>query len=250
MTPKYDIISPQSQKATVAQLDRALASEAEGCGFEPRQSHHLKIIYEDNDLIVINKPAGLLTTHTKLYGREAREHQMTAENILNDYVRKGQRKSRKQVYLVHRLDRETSGVMMFAKTEEVADYFRDNWNKLTEKTYLAKVEGHMEDKSGVYESYLVEDKKTFRVFSVKEDSNGGKLAKTEWHVINTTRHHTEVEIKLHSGRKNQIRVHFSEHGHPVLGDRKYGGKPADRMYLHAKELKVKLRSGEWRTFCA
>ena len=255
MRGKYDIIQPRKRKATVAQLDRALASEAEGCGFEPRQSHQLKFIYEDDDIIVINKPAGLLTTHTKVVGRVARESQATAENILNDYVRKGQWKSKKRVWLVHRLDRETSGVMMFAKREDVAEWYRDNWGKLTEKIYLAKVEGKMESESGVYESYLVEDQKTFRVFSighgeVERGRKDAKLAKTEWRVLNTTRNYTEVEVKLHSGRKNQIRVHFSEHGHPVLGDRKYGGKAADRMYLHAKELKVKMRDGEWKTFCA
>ena len=108
-----------------------------------RKKHRLPfpILFEDEDLIVVDKPAGLLTTHTKLVGRLARESQLTAENILNDYVRKGQAKSKKRVWLVHRLDRETSGVMMFAKSEEVAEKFRADWANLTEKTYRARVAG-------------------------------------------------------------------------------------------------------------
>ena len=104
-----------------------------------RQRLPFPILYEDNDLIVIDKPAGMLTTHTR-----AKETN-TAEEWLNDYVRKGQMKSRKHVWLVHRLDRETSGVMMFAKTERVAEAFRANWNELTEKTYVARVEGVLEE---------------------------------------------------------------------------------------------------------
>ena len=103
------------------------------------KTHRLpfEILHEDRDVIVIDKPAGLLTTHTKLVGRIARETQLTAENLLNDYVRKGQLRSSRRVWLVHRLDRETSGVMMFAKSEAVAEKFRADWNALTQKTYLA-----------------------------------------------------------------------------------------------------------------
>lgn len=194
-----------------------------------------KILFEDESLIVIDKPAGLLTTHTKVVGRFARETQLTAENLLNDYVRKGQAKSRKQVYLVHRLDRETSGVMMFAKTEKVMNHFRDNWNELTEKTYLARVEGELNDEAGVFESYLRDDPKTMKVKSVA-DQRFGKFARTEWKKLSTEEGTTLVEVKLKSGRKNQIRVHFSEAGHPIIGDVKYGGMKASRLYLHSKTL--------------
>lgn len=200
------------------------------------------ILYEDDRIIVIDKPAGLLTTHTKVTGRVARESQATAENFLNDYVRKGQAKSKKRVWLVHRLDRETSGVMMFAKDEATANWYRDNWSELTEKTYVAKVEGKLEADEGRFESYLKDDPKTMKVRSVGPDE-GGKLAITEW-----KRQGDQVEVKLKTGRKNQIRVHFAEAGHPVKGDEKYGACKSDRLYLHAKELKVKLRSGEWKTF--
>ena len=128
---------------------------------------------EDRDLIVIDKPAGLLTTHTKLQGRAARTAQPTAENFLNDYVRKGQARSSKRVYLVHRLDRETSGVMMFMKDERLAEAVRDRWNELTEKIYLARVEGRLSETRGVFESWLLEDADGYRVRSVKGPHGAG-----------------------------------------------------------------------------
>ena len=210
-----------------------------------------EILYEDRDVIVIDKPAGMLTTHTKVVGRAAREAQLTAENILNDYVRKGQLKSRNRVWLVHRLDRETSGVMMFAKSEAVAEYFRSNWNELTEKTYVAKVQGEIKEAQGVYESYLQEDADGYRVRSVK---SGGRLARTEWKLLSPGTKHQAlgtslVEVSLKSGRKNQIRVHFSEAGHPVIGDVKYGGPKSDRLYLHALRLRFKHpHTSKWLEF--
>ena len=213
------------------------------------------ILYEDNDVIVIDKPAGLLTTHTR-----AKETN-TAEDWLNDYVRKGQAKSRKRVWLVHRLDRETSGVMMFAKTEQVAEAFRANWNELTEKTYLARVEGEMSEEKGVFESWLREDDDGFKVRSVSAPSSVSRLkskvlrqpkfARTEWRKLSTCDGTTLVEVALKSGRKNQIRVHFSEAGHPVVGDLKYGGQKASRLYLHSTQLKFKHpHTGEWLCFSA
>ena len=196
-----------------------------------------EILFENDELIVIDKPAGLLTTHTKVMGRVARETQLTAENLLNDYVRKGQLKSRKRVWLVHRLDRETSGVMMFAKNEAFAEKLRADWNALTEKTYLARVAGVLDADEGVFESNLQEDRDGYRVRSVAQ---GGKPARTSWRKLSVKDGTTLVEVKLHSGRKNQIRVHFSEAGHPVIGDEKYGGGKASRMYLHALEFRLKL----------
>ena len=203
----------------------------------PKSRLPFEILFEDDDIIVIDKPVGLLTTHTKVWGRAAREAQVTAENLLNDYVRKGQLKSRKRVWLVHRLDRETSGVMMFAKSEAVSAFFRGDWNRLTEKTYLARVAGELAADKGVFESWLREDADGYKVRSVPE-GRGGRLAKTSWKKLSVERGTTLVEVKLHSGRKNQIRVHFSEAGHPVIGDEKYGGEKASRMYLHALELKL------------
>ena len=194
-----------------------------------RKRHQLPfpVLHEDDDVIVIAKPAGLLSTHTHVVGRAAREAQLTAENILNDYVRKGQAKSRRRVWLVHRLDRETSGEMMFAKSED-----------------LARVAGEMESESGVFESYLAEDKDGYRVRSTK--AGNGKFARTEWRRLSVEDGTTLVEVTLKSGRKNQIRVHFSEAGHPVIGDEKYGGERASRLYLHALSLRFRHpRTGEW-----
>ena len=213
------------------------------------------ILHEDRDVIVIEKPAGMLTTHTR-----AKETN-TAEEWLNDYVRKGQAKSRRHVWLVHRLDRETSGVMMFAKSEEIAEAFRANWNELTEKTYLARVEGEMKENRGVFESYLQEDADGYKVRSVKgpasvsrsssgsRDARAPKLARTEWRKLSTEDGTTLVEVTLKSGRKNQIRVHFSEAGHPVVGDEKYGGQKASRLYLHSAKLRFRHpHTGEWMSF--
>ena len=204
-------------------------------------AHHpsIKILYEDRDLIVIDKPAGLLATHTR-----AKESD-TAEERVNDYIRKGQARSRRHVWLVHRLDRDTSGVMMFAKTEEVAEHFRADWSALTEKTYIARVEGELAEESGVFESYLWEDPETMRVRSVKDPAQG-KLSRTEWRRLSVKDGTTLVEIALKSGRKNQIRVHFSENGHPVVGDEKYGGHRASRLYLDSYRLRFRHpHDGQW-----
>ena len=183
--------------------------------------HGIRILHEDPDVIVIEKPAGLLVQALR-HGREP-----SVEAILTDYVRKGQWKSRKQAYLVHRLDRETSGVMMVVKTEAVQDYFRSNWNELTEKTYLARVEGTLPAESCVFESYLYEDADLF--VRSTPDKAKGKYARTEWRVVGTdptphvgTDPTTLVEAVLKTGRKNQIRVQFADAGHPVVGDAKYG----------------------------
>ena len=195
------------------------------------KSRHIKginILHEDPDVIVVEKAAGILSCATRRGG----EH--TVEDALNDYVRKGQLRSRKQVYLVHRLDRETSGVMMVAKTPEVQEYFRSNWNDLTEKTYLARVHGILEEKEGLFESYLAEDQKTLLVRSVKNPKYG-KLARTLYRVLSEEKDTSLVEVKLKSGRKNQIRVHFSENGHPIVGDSRYG-RDRGGLMLHSWKL--------------
>ena len=210
-----------------------------------------RILYEDRDLVVIDKPAGMLTTHTRLEGRAAREAQLTAENCLNDYLRKGQARSRLRVWLVHRLDRETSGVMMFAKSEEVAEHFRADWAKLTEKTYLADVEGELVEESGEFRSFLKEDADGYRVGSVKKGTPGAKEAVTRWRRLGVGKGFTQVEATLVSGRKNQIRVHFAEAGHPVVGDVKYGAARADRLHLHSRRLAfVHPRTGKRMEFAS
>lgn len=186
------------------------------------------MLHEDPDVIVVEKAAGILSCATRRGGG------YTVEDALGDYVRKGQLRSRKQVYLVHRLDRETSGVMMVAKTPEVQEYFRSNWNELTEKTYLARVHGVLSEKEGLFESYLAEDQKTLLVRSVKNPKYG-KLARTLYRVLSEDGGTSLVEVRLKSGRKNQIRVHFSENGHPIVGDSRYG-KDRGGLMLHSWRL--------------
>ena len=200
------------------------------CGVKgkPRHIKGINILHEDLDVIVVEKAAGVLSCATRRGG----EH--TVEDALNDYVRKGQLRSRKQVYLVHRLDRETSGVMMVAKTPEVQEYFRSNWNDLTEKTYLARVHGILEEKEGLFESYLAEDQKTLLMRSVKNPKYG-KLARTLYRVVSEEKDTSLVEVRLKSGRKNQIRVHFSENGHPIVGDSRYG-RDRGGLMLHSWKL--------------
>ena len=193
-----------------------------------RQIRGVEILHEDPDVIVVEKSAGILTCATRRGG----EH--TVEDALNDYVRKGQLRSRRQVYLVHRLDRETSGVMMVAKTPEVQEYFRSNWNGLTEKTYLAKIHGILDEKEGVIESYLAEDAKTLLMRSVKNPKYG-KLSRTKYKVLSEGKGTSLVEVHLKSGRKNQIRVHFSEKGHPIVGDSRYG-RDRGGLMLHSWKL--------------
>ena len=191
--------------------------------------HGIRIIYEDEEVIVLEKDAGVLVQETRRGG------EYTVAGALTDYVRKGQARSRMCVFLVHRLDRETSGVMMVAKTPEAEDYFRSHWNEITEKTYLARVAGRMEKEAGRYESYLAEDVRGYKVHSVA-DASRGKWACTEWRVESAGAKTSVVRAMLKSGRKNQIRVHFSEAGHPVVGDVKYGGPRASRLCLHAWRL--------------
>lgn len=206
-----------------------------------RRLRGIRILHEDRDVIVVEKSAGILTCATRRGG------EYTVEEALNDYVRKGQAKSRRCVYLVHRLDRETSGVMMVAKTAEVQERFRANWNELTEKTYLARVRGHFDAKEGRFESYLAEDQKTLMVRSVKNPQYG-KYACTLYRVIAEDRATSLVEVQLKSGRKNQIRVHFSENGHPIVGDSRYG-KEHGPLLLHAWRLAfVHPHTGERMVF--
>ncbi|MBP5320041.1 MAG: RluA family pseudouridine synthase [Kiritimatiellae bacterium] len=195
--------------------------------FRPRG---ITFLYEDRDLVVIDKAEGVLTTDA-LYGDPH-----TAEAAVTAYLRKGAARSSKRAYLVHRLDRETSGVLLFAKSEEAQTRLKENWRN-NEKIYLALVEGQLAEPAGIFESALVEDEDYF-VHSV-DDPDQGKWARTQYAVCFTTERISAVKIRLLTGRKNQIRVHFSEAGHPVVGDWKYGASRrfrAPRLFLHAQSI--------------
>jgi tRNA pseudouridine32 synthase/23S rRNA pseudouridine746 synthase/23S rRNA pseudouridine1911/1915/1917 synthase len=197
-----------------------------------RLPNGLEILYEDDCLIVVDKPAGLLTVKTQ----SDKTH--TVQYILNDYIRKGNFKSRKIIFPVHRLDQWTSGVLIFAKSREVKMTLQDQWETV-EKKYIAVVHGILAKKQDVITSYLAENR-AFVVYSTT-DPNKGKLAKTAYKVLKESADFSLLEINLLTGRKNQIRVHLSDIGHPVAGDRKYGN-PKDnckRLALHAKSISFK-----------
>ena len=189
----------------------------------------IEIIYEDREILVIDKPPRLLTMAS------ATEREKTAYHILTDYVRKGCAKSHKRIFIVHRLDRDTSGIVIFAKSEAAKNCLQDQWDK-TEKKYLAVVYGRLPEKSGVMTSYLAENS-AHVVYSTKNRSIG-KLSTTAYKVLKETRDFSVLEIDLVTGRKNQIRVHLADKGYPVVGDAKYG-KTDDihkRMALFARSI--------------
>lgn len=193
------------------------------------QPKGFEILHEDLDVIVGNKAPGILTVAAKW------EKENTVHNLLNQYVRKGNPRSTKCVYVVHRLDQATSGVLIFAKEESVQHYLKDNW-KSTTKTYYAIVHGQLKKKSGTIQSYLTEDE-DYVVHSSKSDDSG-KLAITEYEVVKETDKFSLLKINLLTGKKNQIRVHLAGEGHPIVGDAKYG-KPNSNfkdLRLHSAEL--------------
>ena len=206
----------------------------------------LRIVYEDDDLIVVNKQPGLLTVSATPGSSET-----TAFSILRAYVKK--QNARAGIYVVHRLDRETSGLLVFARSEELQHYMREYWRDLvTDRTYIALAEGVLEPREGKITTWLTEDKRNAVVYSSPVD-DGGDIAITNYKVLKTSKHdvgannsqlstvnYQLVELHLETGRTNQIRVHLASKGCPVVGDRKYGhgneSSPIDRLCLHAKVL--------------
>jgi len=192
----------------------------------------LEILYEDDYLIVVDKPAGLLTVKTLT------DKTHTVQYILNDYIRKGNFRSKKIIFPVHRLDQWTSGALIFAKSREIKMALQDQWQSV-EKKYIAVVHGTLAQKQGIIASYLAENK-AFVVYSTT-NAKKGKLAKTAYTVLKESANFSLLELTLLTGKKNQIRVHFSDLGHPIIGDRKYGD-PKDnykRLALHAKSISFK-----------
>jgi tRNA pseudouridine32 synthase/23S rRNA pseudouridine746 synthase/23S rRNA pseudouridine1911/1915/1917 synthase len=191
----------------------------------------LTLLYEDRDILVVNKPAGLLTMATDS------EKTRTAYFILTDYVRKGHSKSRNRILIVHRLDRETSGILIFAKTIEAKLYLQQHWDT-AEKKYLAVVHGRMDKETEIISSYLAENK-AHLVYSTSDRSKG-RLSRTAYRVLKQSKDFALLEIDLLTGRKHQIRVHLAEIGHPVVGDTKYGkeNRGHRNLALHARSLSV------------
>ena len=190
---------------------------------------NIDIIYEDKDIIVINKPSGLLTVATE------NEKNKTAYQLVMEYLKKKNKNNR--IFVIHRLDKDTSGIIMFAKNERAKHLYQDNWNDIVKKRcYYAVIDGKMENKEGTIKSYLKENGNM--VYSVKDRS--GKLAITEYKVLKERKNISLLDINLKTGRKNQIRVHMKENKTPILGDLKYGEKSKliNRLALHAYKLEL------------
>ncbi len=186
-------------------------------------------MYEDHDIIVVDKVAGLLTVSTD------RTREQTAYYLLTDYVRKGNSKSRNRVHIVHRLDRDTSGLLVFAKSAEAKEFLQTEWSGF-EKKYVAVVCGAPPEKEGAVTSFLAENR-AHKMYSVS-DPRKGKRAKTVFRVLKESEAYSLLEIDLLTGRKNQIRVHMADLGCPVAGDKKYGEKQPGikRLCLHSASL--------------
>jgi 23S rRNA pseudouridine1911/1915/1917 synthase len=190
----------------------------------------IKLVYEDNDILVVDKGYGVLSTAA---GKPSDD---TVYNIVKKYARGFSDKA--NVYVVHRLDRDTSGLMLLTRTKQARDKLISNWNNMVlDRKYIAIVEGKVEQKEGTVKSFLAENPDTFEMYST-DDKKLGRLAVTRYRVIKQGNRFAMVEMEIKTGRKNQIRVHMHDLGNPVSGDRKYGGHPSpiNRIALHATTL--------------
>jgi 23S rRNA pseudouridine1911/1915/1917 synthase len=196
----------------------------------PRQQPHgLTIVHEDQDLIIIDKPSGLLTVATD------KEKRKTAYAILSSYVK--QENPDNKIFIIHRLDRETSGLLMFAKNETIKKQIQETWTTtIDQRTYVGVVEGEVQQQEGTIVSWLHESK-AFIVYSSQNPQHGRK-AVTHYKKITANKAFSLLRIKLETGRKHQIRVHMQDIEHPIIGDSKYGStqSPIRRMGLHAQVL--------------
>lgn len=195
-----------------------------------RYNKDINIIYEDDDILVINKPAGLLTIGTK------KEKEYTLFHFASNYVK--EKNKNNKIYIIHRLDKETSGIVIFAKNQKTKNIFQNSWDKnILFRGYYAVVEGKLAKKEGTIKSYLTENGE-FMVYST--NSKDGKLAITDYKVMKENNKYTLVDINIKTGRKNQIRVHMKENGNVIVGDKKYGSNnnTINRMALHAYKLEL------------
>lgn len=191
----------------------------------------IRIVYEDDDVLVIHKGYGLLSVPTESHRKEE-----NAYEILRGYVK--EQNPRNKLFIVHRLDRDTSGLMMFAKSQEAQDVLRHNWNNIIlERLYVAVLEGYLPEDKGYVKSRLAENSQ-FVVYST-ENPDEGRIAVTHYEALARGNGYTLAQFSLDTGRKNQIRVHAHDLGHPITGDRKYGAgrSPLHRLALHARTLR-------------
>jgi RluA family pseudouridine synthase len=190
----------------------------------------LRVVHIDDAIVVVDKPAGLLSMGSE------REKEKTVHRILNDHLKVIAKSPRKQIFIVHRLDRESSGLMVLARNESVQAELQRNWKKVT-KTYLAIAEGVPMNAQGTLHDKLIESKS----FKVHRAERGGDLATTHYRLLRSFGERSLLELTLETGRKHQIRVQLAAIGHPIVGDRNYGASSDDarRLALHACELKFR-----------
>ena len=198
--------------------------------FKVFYNRRLKLVYEDDDIIVVNKGYGVLSM-----GND-KVKEGTAYTILRDYLK--WQDPRNKLFIVHRLDRDTSGLMVFAKSIEAKENLQHNWNNMVlSRKYLAVVEGRPDPAEGIVKSYLAENSR-YEVYST-DNPDEGQLAITRYRTLKSRNGYSLMEVELDTGRKNQIRVHMKDLGHPITGDRRYGAgsSPIHRMALHAQTLR-------------
>lgn len=193
-------------------------------------NRRVKLVYEDDDIIVINKGYGLLSM-----GND-KIKDGTAYSIIREYIKT--KDPRNKLFIVHRLDQHTSGLMVFAKSIEAKEALQHNWNNMVlRRQYVCVVEGKVLQSQGEVRGLLAENSQ--HIVYVTDDPKVGKPALTRYSVVKSANGYTLLEVELETGRKNQIRVHMKELGHPIVGDRKYGAKtsPINRLALHAMTLR-------------
>lgn len=244
---KGDILQILPKGVSIARATRSDArEEVEKAG--------VKILFEDEHYLVVDKPSGMLSVSTANGSQAKSGHrEKTLYAILNAYVKVNARMQRKEdlltgkepdrstakVWIVHRLDKGTSGAVIFAKDERAKDLLQSKWKELVlERKYVAWLEGCMEKDSGAVQSWLVENPKSLKMYAYPTEVKDGQLAITHYKLLQRSRRYTQVEFSLETGRKNQIRVHAAELGHPVAGDENYGAQtdPIRRLALHAQTL--------------
>ncbi|MDE7402546.1 MAG: RluA family pseudouridine synthase [Muribaculaceae bacterium] len=217
-------------------FDAPVLPESEVClnlsrPFPVFKHQRIQIVYEDDDVLVINKGYGLLSV-----GTNSKKREENAYDIMKNYVKSVD--SRNKLWVVHRLDRHTTGLMMFAKSEKAHDVLRHNWNNIIlERLYVAVLEGYLEEDKGYVKSRLAENSQ-YVVYST-DNPDEGRIAVTHYEVLGRGNGYTLAHFSLDTGRKNQIRVHSADLGHPIAGDRKYGAQtsPINRLCLHAQTLR-------------
>jgi len=199
----------------------------------------LPILYEDDDCVVISKPVGLLTHSKGAFNPEATVASWLADHLGSTAV--GDRDG-----IVHRLDRATSGVMICAKTPEALSWLQKQFSsRKVKKSYYAVVSGHLPNQAAIIDMPIERNPKKPQTFRV---GSNGKTAQTAYQVIAANENYSLLELKPTTGRTHQLRVHLEHLGHPIVGDTMYGGKPSDRLYLHAHSLEVTLPNRERKTF--